>query len=125
MIWNAKVGLVLKDFVQTLSEEEQIDRANFALEACSVSRKRLKPTAVSEKYGFDVEGQIKYKAINHSFTHFHLTIKPIHIKLQRDKNKVYDSEATAWINPKKYPKLGLPAPVLSMLTDLNNSKRAI
>ena len=81
--------------------------------------------AIKRKYGFDVEGQIKYKAINHSFTHFHLTIKPIHIKLQRDKNKVYDSEATAWINPKKYPKLGLPAPVLSMLTDLNNSKRAI
>ena len=32
----------LTDFVQTLSEEEQIDRAKFALEACTVSRNRLK-----------------------------------------------------------------------------------
>ena len=54
----------LKDFVQTLSEEEQIDRANFALEACTVSRNRLKPTAVWEKYGFDVDYTLDYEKNN-------------------------------------------------------------
>ena len=33
----------LTEFVQTLSEEDQMDRANFALEACTVSRNRLRP----------------------------------------------------------------------------------
>ena len=80
---------------------------------------------IKKKYGFNVEHQKKYKAINHSFTHFNLTIKPIHIKLQRDKNKDYDSGVLAWVNPKKHPSLGLPAPVLSMLADLNNSKRTV
>ncbi len=54
----------LTDFVQTLSEEEQIDRANFALEACTVSRNRLKPTAVWEKYGFDVDYTLDYEKHN-------------------------------------------------------------
>lgn len=54
----------LKDFIQTLSEEEQIDRANFALEACTVSRNRLKPTAVWEKYGFDVDYTLDYEKNN-------------------------------------------------------------
>jgi len=80
---------------------------------------------IKKKYGFNIEYQKKCKAINHSFTHFHLTIKPIHIKLQKDKNKDYDSKITAWVDPKKNPSLGLPAPVLSMLTDLNNSKKIV
>ena len=77
------------------------------------------------KYGFNVEHQKRYKVIKHSFTHFHLTIKPIHIKLQTYKNKDYDSDIVAWVNPKKHPSMGLPAPVLSMLADLNNSKRIV
>ena len=42
----------LTDFVQTLSEEERMDRAKFALEACTVSRNRLRPHAVWETYGW-------------------------------------------------------------------------
>src|SRR5210317_178067 len=38
----------LEEYVKTLSEQEQIDRANFALEACTVSRNRLKPYDVWE-----------------------------------------------------------------------------
>ena len=45
----------LTDYVQTLSEEDQIDRAKFALEACTVSRNRLKAYDVWEKYGMDIE----------------------------------------------------------------------
>ena len=45
----------LKDFVQTLSKEEKLDRANFALEACTVSRNRLRSYDVWKKYGFDMD----------------------------------------------------------------------
>ena len=50
-------------------------------------------------------------------------IKPIHIKLEKDKD--YDSKVLKWIHPEINQNLGLPARVLSMLVDLNNTKRAI
>ena len=51
----------LTDFVKTLSEEEQIDRANFALEACTVSRNRLRPYDVWEAYGMNIEETEEYQ----------------------------------------------------------------
>ena len=45
----------LEDFVQTLSEEEREDRAQFAYEACVVSRDRLIRTDVFRYFGWDVE----------------------------------------------------------------------
>ena len=51
----------LTDFVKTLSEEEQIDRAKFALEACTVSRNRLRPYDVWEAYGMDIEETEEYQ----------------------------------------------------------------
>ncbi len=45
----------LTEFVQTLSEEEKRDRANFALEACTVSRNRLKAYDVWKKYGMNIQ----------------------------------------------------------------------
>ena len=50
----------LTDFVQTLSEEERMDRAKFALEACTVSRNRLRPHAVWEMYGMDIKETEEY-----------------------------------------------------------------
>ena len=60
----------LTDFVQTLSEEEQMDRAKFALEACTVSRNRLKAYDVWEKYGFDFDATIEYEKENVFNTQF-------------------------------------------------------
>ena len=51
----------LTDFVQTLSEEEQLDRANFALEACIVSRNRLRPYDVWKRYGMSIEETEEYQ----------------------------------------------------------------
>jgi len=60
----------LTDFVQTLSEEEQMDRAKFALEACTVSRNRLKAYDVWEKYGFDFDATLDYEKENVFNTQF-------------------------------------------------------
>ena len=54
----------LTDFIQTLSEEEQMDRAKFALEACTVSRNRLKAYDVWEKYGLDIDTTLEYEKEN-------------------------------------------------------------
>ncbi len=45
----------LEDFVQTLSEKQREDRAQFAYEACVVSRDRLIATDVFRYFGWDVE----------------------------------------------------------------------
>ncbi|MBB6520533.1 ferritin-like domain-containing protein [Pseudoteredinibacter isoporae] len=45
----------LEEFVKSLSDEEREERAQFAYEACVVSRERLIPTDVFEYYGWDVE----------------------------------------------------------------------
>ena len=60
----------LTDFVQTLSEEEQLDRAKFALEACTVSRNRLRAYDVWEKYGMDLEYTDDYQKENVFQTQF-------------------------------------------------------
>ena len=80
-------------------------------------------TIIKERYGFNIKKQMEYKPIKHTFTHFQLMIKPVHIKLQKDKG--YDSKMLKWVNPKRNQTLGLPAPVLSMLVDLGNRKRVI
>lgn len=54
----------LTDFVQTLSEEERLDRAQFALEACIVSRNRLTPTDVWKKYELDIDYTAQYTKNN-------------------------------------------------------------
>jgi hypothetical protein len=45
----------LEEFVKTLSEEERNERAQFAYEACAISRERLVATDVFRHFGWDVE----------------------------------------------------------------------
>ena len=45
----------LEEFVDTLTEEEQEERAQFAYEACWLSRERLLSTDVYDHFGWDVE----------------------------------------------------------------------
>jgi hypothetical protein len=45
----------LEEFVETLTEEEKEERAQFAYEACWLSRERLLSTDVYEHFGWDVE----------------------------------------------------------------------
>jgi hypothetical protein len=51
----------LEEFVKTLTEEERQDRAQFAFEACTVSRNRLRAYDVWEKYGMDIEQTEAYQ----------------------------------------------------------------
>ena len=60
----------LTDIVTTLTEEEKLDRAQFALEACTVSRNRLRSYDVWEKYGMDFEYTDAYQKENIFQTQF-------------------------------------------------------
>ena len=60
----------LADFVKTLSEEDKLDRAKFALEACTVSRNRLRAFEVWEQYGLDFDETENYMKENVFQTQF-------------------------------------------------------
>ena len=60
----------LTEFVTTLSEEDKLDRAQFALEACTVSRNRLRAYDVWEKYGMELEYTDEYQKENIFQTQF-------------------------------------------------------
>ena len=60
----------LHEFVKTLSEEEVMDRAKFALEACTVSRNRLRPFEVWKEYGLDLVQTEEYTKENLFQTQF-------------------------------------------------------
>jgi hypothetical protein len=60
----------LEEFVSTLSQQEREDRAQFAYEACVVSRDRLIATDVYEYFGWDVEETRERVLAGGVYTHF-------------------------------------------------------
>jgi len=60
----------LEEFVKTLTEEERNERAQFAYEACVVSRERLVATDVFRHFGWDVEEARKKVLDGFVMTHF-------------------------------------------------------
>ena len=60
----------LEEFVSTLSEEEKNDRAQFAYEACLLSRERLLSTDVFEYFGWDVEEARQFQLGSDLIQHF-------------------------------------------------------
>ena len=60
----------LEEFVETLSHDEKEDRAQFAYEACLLSRERLLSTDVYEYFGWDVEDARQFQLGSEIMQHF-------------------------------------------------------
>ena len=60
----------LEEFVETLSNDEKEDRAQFAYEACLLSRERLLSTDVYEHFGWDVEDARQFQLGSEIMQHF-------------------------------------------------------
>ena len=60
----------LEEFVETLSDDEKEDRAQFAYEACLLSRERLLSTDVYEHFGWDVEDARQFQLGSEIMQHF-------------------------------------------------------
>lgn len=80
---------------------------------------------IKKQYGFKIKQQTEYKHFKHTFSHFHLLIRPVHIKLAGRTTMVNEEGVSAWLNPAKDSGLGLPAPVVSLLKDLNNERMVL
>jgi A/G-specific adenine glycosylase len=80
---------------------------------------------IKKQYGINIKQQTEYKSFKHTFSHFHLMIKPVHIVLEGQANTVKEAGLSTWLNPAKKSNLGYPAPVVSMLEDLNNRRMVV
>lgn len=53
----------------------------------------------------------------HTFSHYHLDIHPLRVKLTRSPMEAMESRTRVWYNPKQPQKLGLAAPVKKLLKE--------
>lgn len=74
-----------------------------------------------QKYGFTIKDDIKnWDDIRHTFSHFHLTIKPQIIKLDKEPVMVMEKPDWHWYDLNSPTELGLAAPVKTLLKKLVN-----
>ncbi len=86
------------------------------------SSNELMAGEIKKQFACKIKQQTKYKSFKHTFSHFHLKIKPVHIRLEGQVNRVNDEGLSQWVSPAENSKLGFPAPVVSLLKELNNKK---
>ena len=58
-------------------------------------------------------------AIEHAFTHFDLTIEPIVVDLDNRPGQVLDSDSWLWYKPTQAPKIGLAAPIATLIESMH------
>jgi len=65
----------------------------------------------------DIDSAVALEPVRHTFSHFHLDITPVRIKLlEKDlTNHVMEGSATLWYNLRQPQKVGLAAPVKKLL----------
>ena len=75
---------------------------------------------IKKQYGYLVKEQVEQESFRHTFSHFHLVIKPVHLKIETPTTIINDSNTSIWHKPDKKIELGFPAPVVTMLDNLNH-----
>jgi len=63
----------------------------------------------------DVNSAIYLEPLRHTFSHFHLDISPVKIKLNQESLQIMEATATLWYNSDMPASVGLPAPVKKLL----------
>jgi A/G-specific adenine glycosylase len=80
---------------------------------------------IKKQFGFKIKQQTEYQRFKHTFSHFHLMIRPVHIKLAGKTMMINEEGESTWLNPAKDSSLGLPAPVVSLLKYLNSERMVL
>jgi len=70
-------------------------------------------------------GNIALPEFQHTFSHYHLMIKPYLWRELQAKHKIAESDDTRWLPLSEMPSVGLPAPVKKLLESLSNQDQKI
>ena len=71
-----------------------------------------------ERLGAVPRASTAWPVLRHTFSHFHLDIEPVRVELRRSSAAVRDMEGEKWVRLGSEVRLGLPAPVKSLLERL-------
>lgn len=67
-----------------------------------------------------ISDQLTLKPKRHTFSHYHLDYTGLIIQIENPTNNVMEAYRTAWYNARQTHDLGLPAPIKTLLQQLNN-----
>ena len=70
---------------------------------------------IKKQYGSSVTNLSEQTLLRHTFSHFHLDIRPVRAKLTNDSITVKDQGDVFWYKPDSDSKLGMAAPVARIL----------
>lgn len=71
-----------------------------------------------QRLGLEIDTPRSWAPLRHSFTHFHLDIRPVHAQVMADAAAVMDGPERVWYNTRTPQRRGLAAPVASLLERL-------
>ncbi len=77
--------------------------------------------AIAQRFGLDIRTEQAWPPLEHSFTHFHLTITPQPAWLVGGAGRVMERRDVVWYNPDSPDTRGLAAPVKRLLQALRNA----
>ncbi len=80
--------------------------------------------ALTKRYGLEALTETERDPFEHTFSHFKLMITPIHIKIRDRNNLLNDGKQVTWIKPLEKTRLGLPAPVVSILNSFYSEEES-
>jgi len=63
----------------------------------------------------DINSAVYLEPLRHTFSHFHLDITPVKIKLKQQSLQIMEATSTLWYNSDTPANVGLPAPVKKLL----------
>ncbi len=73
---------------------------------------------VAGRFG-EIQARSVWPGFRHTFTHFHLDIQPVHLRLMRHPHLIEEA-MHVWYHPDRPVDLGLAAPVKALLSRLNS-----
>ena len=72
---------------------------------------------IADKFGSEVVLVTRAPELRHTFTHFHLSIVPVHLLLRQDGQAIRDQGAAQWLAPGAATSLSLAAPVRRLIDE--------
>jgi A/G-specific adenine glycosylase len=89
-------------------EAEDDQSQNIKLDSVGASMEQLEPGTLNSSF-------------RHTFSHYHLDIQPVHVKLRHQPDAVKEDGTSIWYDPENPIELGLATPVKRLLKKLRGS----
>ena len=70
------------------------------------------------RLGFTVHEEDRWPVLRHTFSHFHLDIHPVLVRVGGARAAVMDEAESVWYNPRQPQQLGLAAPIQRLLSQV-------